>query len=301
MMLYNPFGQFLELFILLNWLKIKFQYILPKHLISRLIGRLAAAEAGSFTTLLIKLFIRQYQVDMSEAQESDPTHYKTFNDFFTRELKEDVRPICADEKHLAMSVDGTVSQLGKIEYDQIFQAKGHNYSLTALLGGNPDIAEPFKDGSFATIYLSPKDYHRIHMPMDGVLTDMIYVPGELFSVNPLTTENVPGLFARNERVVCVFESAKGKFVIVLVGATIVASIETIWAGTVTPPAGKNIQHWRYPKDSENTISLKKGEEMGLFKLGSTIVACFEPDMIEFNGQSSGDVTRLGEVFATLKH
>jgi len=301
MMLYNPTGHLLELSTLLNWFKIKLQYILPKHLLSRLVGKLAAAEAGSVTTTLIKLFVKQYNVDMSEAKESDPTQYKTFNEFFTRELKENMRPICEDEKHLAMSVDGTVSQLGKIDYDQIFQAKGHSYSLTALLGGNPDIAEPFKGGDFATIYLSPKDYHRIHMPMDGVLTDMIYVPGELFSVNPLTTENVPGLFARNERVVCVFESAKGKFVIVLVGATIVASIETIWAGTVTPPAGKNIQHWRYPKDSENTISLKKGEEMGLFKLGSTIVACFEPDMIEFNGQSSGDMTRLGEVFATLKH
>lgn len=300
MMLYNSVGQILELSTLLNWLKIKFQYILPKHLLSRLVGRLAAAEAGSVTTTLIKLFVKQYKVDMAEAKESDPKHYKTFNEFFTRELKEEARPICEDEKHLAMSVDGTVSQLGQIDYDQIFQAKGHNYSLTALLGGNPDIAEPFKGGDFATIYLSPKDYHRIHMPMDGVLTDMIYVPGELFSVNPLTTENVPGLFARNERVVCVFESAKGKFVIVLVGATIVASIETIWAGTVTPPTGKNIQHWRYPSDSENTISLKKGEEMGLFKLGSTIVACFEPDMIEFNGQSSGDMTRLGEVFATLK-
>ena len=300
MLLYNPFGQFLELSTLLNWFKIKFQYVLPKHLLSRLIGKLASAEAGSVTTLLIKLFIKKYQVDMSEAMESDPSHYKTFNEFFTRELKDGVRPVCQDDCHLAMSVDGTVSQLGKIEYDQIFQAKGHSYSLTALLGGNPDIAEPFKNGDFATIYLSPKDYHRIHMPMDGVLTDMIYVPGELFSVNPLTTENVPGLFARNERVVCVFESSKGKFAIVLVGATIVASIETIWAGTVTPPAGKNIQHWRYPKDSENTISLKKGEEMGLFKLGSTIVACFEPDMIEFNGQSSGDITRLGEVFAILK-
>lgn len=300
MMLYNPFGQLLECLNLFNWLKIKFQYVLPKHLLSRLVGKLAAAEADWLTTTLIKLFIKQYQVDMSEAKHADPAYYKTFNEFFTRELKDDVRPICEDVKQLAMSVDGTVSQLGKIDYDQIFQAKGHSYSLTALLGGNPDIAEPFKQGDFATIYLSPKDYHRIHMPMDAVLTDMVYVPGELFSVNPLTTENVPGLFARNERVVCVFESPKGKFAIVLVGATIVASIETIWAGTVTPPAGKNIQHWRYPKDSENTISLKKGEEMGLFKLGSTIVACFEPDMIEFNGQSAGDTTRLGEIFATLK-
>ncbi|WJG10064.1 archaetidylserine decarboxylase [Aliiglaciecola sp. LCG003] len=285
---------------MINWLKIKFQYLLPKHLLSRALGKLAAAEAGSVTTALIKMFIKQYNVDMSEAKESDPSYYRTFNHFFTRELKDGARPICQDPQHLAMSVDGTVSQLGDIKYDTIFQAKGHDYSLTTLLGGNPDLAEPFKGGKFATIYLSPKDYHRIHMPMDAILTDMVYVPGDLFSVNPLTTENVPGLFARNERVACMFESVHGKFAIVLVGATIVASIETIWAGTVTPPAGKNVQHWRYPKDSEGTISLKKGEEMGLFKLGSTIVACFEPDMIEFNGQSSGDVTRLGEIFATLK-
>ncbi|TRY31811.1 archaetidylserine decarboxylase [Aliiglaciecola sp. M165] len=285
---------------MINWLKIKFQYMLPKHLLSRLVGKLAAAEAGSLTTSLIKLFIKQYDVDMSEAKNPDPAYYRTFNEFFTRELKDGVRPICSEQNQLAMSVDGTVSQIGDIDFDTIFQAKGHDFSLTTLLGGNPDLAEPFKGGKFATIYLSPKDYHRIHMPMDGVLTDMVYVPGDLFSVNPLTTENVPGLFARNERVVCIFDSPKGKFSIVLVGATIVASIETIWAGTVTPPAGKNVQHWRYPADSENTVSLKKGEEMGLFKLGSTIVACFEPGMVEFNGQQSGDVTRLGEVFATLK-
>ncbi len=285
---------------LINWFKIKFQYVLPKHLLSRLVGKLAASEAGGLTTWLIKAFIKQFDVDMSEAKESDPHYYKTFNEFFTRELKDGMRPICEDSTQLSMPVDGTISQLGKIEFDTIFQAKGHDYSLTTLLGGNPDIAAPFQNGDFSTIYLSPKDYHRIHMPMDGVLTDMIYVPGELFSVNPLTTENVPGLFARNERVVCIFESSKGKFAIVLVGATIVASIETIWAGTVTPPAGKNVQHWRYPVDSENTVSLKKGEEMGLFKLGSTIVACFEPDMVEFNGQSNGDVTRLGEIYATLK-
>ncbi|GAB2677207.1 archaetidylserine decarboxylase [Aliiglaciecola sp. 3_MG-2023] len=285
---------------MISWFKIKLQYILPKHLLSRLVGKLAAAEAGGLTTALIKLFIKQFNVDMSEAKFPEPDHYRTFNEFFTRELKEGLRPICDDPKQLAMSVDGTVSQLGDIDFDTIFQAKGHNYSLTALLGGNPDISAPFQGGKFATIYLSPKDYHRIHMPLDGVLTDMIYVPGELFSVNPLTTQNVPGLFARNERVVCVFESKQGKFAIVLVGATIVASIETVWAGTVTPPPGQNVQHWRYPKDSENTITLAKGEELGLFKLGSTIVACFEPDMIDFNGQSSGDTTRLGEVFATLK-
>ena len=284
---------------MLNWFKIKLQYLLPKHALSRLVGSLAAAEAGSLTTQLIKLFIKQYKVDMSEADKPDAEDYKTFNEFFTRELKPGVRPMKAEENQLAYPVDGTVSQLGDIRQDTIFQAKGHDYSLTALLGGNPDIAAPFKNGKFATIYLSPKDYHRIHMPIDGTLTDMIYVPGELFSVNPLTTENVPGLFARNERVVSIFDTPKGKMAMVLVGATIVASIETTWAGTVTPPAGKNVCHWQYPA-GEEAISIAKGEEMGLFKLGSTIVACFEPDMVEFLEQNSGDVTRLGEVFANLK-
>lgn len=285
---------------MISWLKVKLQYVTPKHALSRLIGSLAAAEAGKVTTSLIKLFIKQYKVDMSEAIKSEPEDYKSFNEFFTRELKEGVRSSCDDPNQLAYPVDGTVSQLGDIDHDRVFQAKGHDYSLTSLLGGNPEIAAPFKDGKFATIYLSPKDYHRIHMPLDGQLTDMIYVPGELFSVNPLTTENVPGLFARNERVVSIFNTPKGKMALVLVGATIVASIETKWAGTVTPPAGKNVQHWQYPESGENSVSLAKGEEMGLFKLGSTIVACFEPNMIEFVDQQPGQSTRLGDLFANLK-
>lgn len=285
---------------MINWLKVNLQYLLPKHAISRLVGKLAAAEAGTVTTQLIKLFIKHFNVDMSEAIKERPEDFRTFNEFFTRELKPGARTITEDPLKLAYPVDGTISQLGDIEFDTVFQAKGHDYSLTTLLGGNPDIAEPFKNGTFATIYLSPKDYHRIHMPIDGVLTDMIYVPGELFSVNPLTTENVPGLFARNERVVTIFDTPQGKMAMVLVGATIVASIETIWAGTVTPPAGKNVQHWRYPAEGENAVTLKKGEEMGLFKLGSTVVACFEPEMADFLGQQSGDVTRLGEDFAALK-
>lgn len=282
-----------------NWFKIKLQYILPKHALSRLVGSLAAAKAGSLTTGLIKVFIKQFDVDMSEAEKPDAEDYETFNEFFTRELKEGARPMKATGSQLAYPVDGTVSQLGDIKQDTIFQAKGHDYSLTALLGGAPELAAPFKNGKFATIYLSPKDYHRIHMPIEGTLTDMIYVPGELFSVNPLTTENVPGLFARNERVVSIFDTPKGKMAMVLVGATIVASIETVWAGTVTPPAGKNVCHWQYPQ-GEDAITLEKGEEMGRFKLGSTIVACFEPDMVEFLEQSNGDITRLGDVFAQLK-
>ena len=285
---------------MINWLKVKLQYLLPKHALSRLVGSLAAAEAGSLTTGLIKVFVKHFKVDMSEAEQPDPEAYKTFNEFFTRPLKDGVRPMKASDNQLAYPVDGTVSQLGDIEFDSIFQAKGHSYSLTALLGGNAELAAPFKGGKFATIYLSPKDYHRIHMPIDGQLTDMVYVPGELFSVNPLTTENVPGLFARNERVVSIFDTPKGKMAMVLVGATIVASIETKWAGTVTPPAGKTVCHWTYPKDCEESVHIAKGEEMGLFKLGSTIVACFEPDMVEFLEQQPGDVTRLNDIFANLK-
>ncbi|GGO65793.1 archaetidylserine decarboxylase [Bowmanella pacifica] len=281
-------------------IKVSLQYLLPKHALSRLVGKLAAAQAGFLTTWLIKLFIKQFKVDMEEAQQPNPEKYKSFNEFFTRPLKEGVREIVEDPQKLAHAVDGTVSQLGDIEADRIFQAKGHDYSLTTLLGGDAELAKPFEGGKFATIYLSPRDYHRIHMPMDGQLTDMVYVPGELFSVNPLTTAHVPGLFARNERVVSFFDTPHGKMALVLVGATIVASIETKWAGTVTPPTGKQVQRWQYPAQGNNAVALKKGEEMGLFKLGSTIVAVFEPGMVELENMQPGDVTRLGQPFATLK-
>ena len=282
---------------MLDWFKISVQYILPKHLLSRIVGWLAAAEAGLITQVLIKTFVKAFKVDMSEAKHSDPSYFKTFNAFFTRELKDDIRPIVEGDKQLCQSVDGRVSQFGKIIGDDIFQAKGHNYSLTTLLGGKPELANVFKGGDFATIYLSPKDYHRIHMPIDGKLCDMLHVPGELFSVNPLTAANVPGLFARNERVVTIFDTPAGKVAIVLVGATIVASIETVWAGNITPPAGKTVQHWQYEGQD---ISLNKGDEMGRFKLGSTIVVCFEPNAVEFSDLQAGMVTRLGQPFASIK-
>nr|WP_297349619.1 archaetidylserine decarboxylase [uncultured Glaciecola sp.] len=282
---------------MLDWFKIHVQYILPKHLVSRMVGWLAAAEAGVVTQFFIRTFIKAFKVDMSEAKYSDPTHYNTFNAFFTRQLKDDSRPIEDNEKQLCHSVDGRVSQFGKIIGDAIFQAKGHNYSLTTLLGGKPELASIFKGGDFATIYLSPKDYHRIHMPIDGKLTDMLHIPGELFSVNPLTAANVPDLFARNERVVTIFDTPVGKVAIVLVGATIVASIETVWAGNIAPLAGKTVQHWQY---EDQDIQLNKGDEMGRFKLGSTIVVCFEPNAVEFTDLQAGMVTRLGEPFATAK-
>lgn len=283
---------------MLDQLKILGQYLLPKHLISRLLGKLASAEAGGLTTFLIETFIRKYQVNMAEAHYSDPKHYKTFNDFFTRELCEGARPILAEENQLAMPVDGKVSQVGQITQGRIFQAKGHDFSARELLGGFDLDVAPFDEGSFANIYLAPKDYHRIHMPVAGKLEKMLFVPGDLFSVNPLTAENIPNLFARNERVVAIFSTEKGPMAMVLVGATIVASIETVWAGTVAPANGKQVQVWDY---SNQDIYLEKGQEMGRFKLGSTIVALFPKDTLEFaETLTPGAPTRLGEVFATYQ-
>ncbi len=283
----------------MDQLKITLQYILPKHLISRLVGYLAAAKLGFVSHALIKLFIKAYGINMAEAQFENAEAYRSFNEFFTRPLKDGMRPIVADTSLLAHPVDGTVSQLGDIEGDQLIQAKGHYYSVEALLGGDKATAAPYQNGKFACIYLAPKDYHRIHMPVDGVLREMIYVPGDLFSVNPLTAENVPGLFARNERVVTIFDTPVGQMALVLVGATIVASIETVWAGTVTPPTGKEVFRWQYPAEGPNAVHLKKGDEMGRFKLGSTVVLTFEKDQVEFLPTNyPGSVTRMGTAFAT---
>ncbi|MDX1525937.1 MAG: archaetidylserine decarboxylase [Pseudidiomarina maritima] len=288
---------------MVNWdsVKIQAQHWTPKHALSRLVGRFAAAKAGWFTQLFIRWFIRQYKINMSEALHEDPRAYKTFNEFFTRQLKPELRPLKAAAKHeFAHPVDGAISQLGDIEDGRIFQAKGHDYSLTELLGGDPRDSHPFKSGDFATIYLAPKDYHRIHMPCDGVLRKMIYVPGDLYSVNPFTAANVPNLFARNERVVCIFDSEHGPFAMVLVGATIVASIGTVWSGTVTPPRGPSVHSWNYPSSGEQAILLKKGEEMGHFKLGSTVILTFPDDMIDFADElEPGSVTRMGELLGTL--
>ena len=273
---------------------------MPKHFISRLVGKLAAAKAGGLTTALIKLFIKQYKIDMSEAKYPNPAHYKTFNEFFTRPLKEGIRPLAEESDIIAHPVDGAISQLGDVVDGQIIQAKGHDYSLQALLGGKEEDTAPFLGGKFATIYLAPKDYHRIHMPVDGTLSKMIYVPGDLFSVNPLTAQNVPNLFARNERVVAIFETEIGPLAMVLVGATIVASIETIWAGTVTPPAGKDVFSWNYPTTGDNAITLKKGEEMGRFKLGSTVILAWGANQAEFlSDQHPETVTRMGTPFAKI--
>lgn len=279
-------------------IKIIGQYCLPKHAISRAMGRFAASESGSLTTSFINWFIKQYKIDMSEAEREDAKDYKTFNDFFTRALKPGLRPI--SDTDLVLPVDGCVSQLGPMKAGRIIQAKGHDYSAFTLLGGDKERAKPFANGHFATIYLAPKDYHRIHMPMDATLREMVYVPGDLFSVNPLTAQNVPGLFARNERVAAIFDTASGPMAMVLVGATIVASIETTWHGTVTPPSNQ-LDSWDYPACGDEAITFKKGDEMGRFKLGSTVVMLFGDDMLKaFEPHlEEGVVTRLGQPMAEL--
>lgn len=252
------------------------QYLLPKQALTTLAGKFASAQAGSTTTSVILWFVGKYRVDMNEAAEPDITRYASFNDFFTRALKSGVRPIA--NTTLVCPVDGAVSQCGPIERDQIFQAKGHAYSTTALVGGDVSLAQQFTDGDFATIYLSPRDYHRIHMPCEGRLTRMIYVPGALFSVNPLTAAHVPGLFAVNERVVCVFDSDEGPFVLTLVGATIVGSMSTVWHGVVNAERTGKMQEWQY---EPGAVTLAKGAEMGRFQLGSTVVLLFQKGRANF--------------------
>jgi len=266
------------------------QYLLPKQALTVLAGKLASKEAGNLTTSVIRWFVGRYNVNMAEAANPDIASYKSFNEFFTRPLKDGARPFA--EADFLCPVDGAISQFGAIERDQIFQAKGHRYSTTALVGGDRKLAEQFENGSFATLYLSPRDYHRIHMPCAGKLTRMIYVPGALFSVNPTTARGVPGLFARNERVVCVFESAFGPFVLTLVGATIVGSMATVWHGTVNPPRPGVVREWRY---DEQNIVLQKGDEMGRFLLGSTVVMLFPKDTLAFNPDwAPARALRMGE-------
>ncbi len=266
------------------------QYLIPKQAITALAGKLAGARAGSTTTSVIRWFVKRYNVNMAEAANPDIASYATFNDFFTRPLKDGARPLA--QADLLCPVDGAISQFGPINKDQIFQAKGHSYSTTALVGGDAALAAEFEDGHFATLYLSPKDYHRIHMPCAGVLRRMIYVPGDLFSVNPTTARGVPGLFARNERVVCVFDSPQGPFVQVLVGATIVGSMATVWHGQINPPRPGHLWERLY---KDGGVNLAQGAEMGRFLLGSTVVLLFPRGPLVFNPQwAPAGTIRMGE-------
>ncbi|MDR6768004.1 phosphatidylserine decarboxylase [Acidovorax delafieldii] len=269
------------------------QYLLPKQALTTLAGKFASAQLGGLTTSVIRWFVGRYNVNMAEAANPDIASYTSFNDFFTRALKPGARPLA--QADLICPVDGAISQFGPIAKDQVFQAKGHTYSTTALVGGDAAAAARFDNGHFATLYLSPRDYHRIHMPCAGELTRMVHVPGDLFSVNPTTARGVPGLFARNERVVCFFESAHGPFVLVLVGATIVGSMATVWHGQVNPPRTGVLRQWDY---APGQVSLQKGDEMGRFLLGSTVVMLFPQGPLQFNPQwSPTRPIQLGEAMA----
>ena len=270
------------------------QYLMPKQAMTALAGVVANWRGGANTTGIIRRFVARYGVNMAEAAEPDIAKYATFNDFFTRALKPGARPLAQSE--WVSPVDGAISQCGAIEGEQIFQAKGHRYSATALVGGDTKLAAAFTNGHFATLYLSPKDYHRIHMPCAGKLTRMIHVPGDLFSVNPTTARGVPGLFARNERVVCVFEGERGPWVLVLVGATIVGSMATVWHGIVNPPRPGTVRDWRY---DEKDVPLAQGAEMGRFLLGSTVVLLFPPGPMRFNpAWAPGGAIRMGQAMAS---
>jgi phosphatidylserine decarboxylase len=267
-------------------LSVYLQYLLPKQALTELAGRFARWQGGRWTHAVIRWFIKHYHVNMEEAADSDVTHYASFNDFFTRALQPGARPLA--NAQWVCPVDGAISQFGRIDGDQIFQAKGHRYSTRALVGGDAQLAAQFQNGDFATIYLSPKDYHRIHMPAAGRLLRMIHVPGDLFSVNPATAQGVPGLFARNERVVCVFDT----FVMVLVGATIVGSMATTWHGVVNPPRSPTVREWHY---DDAAIHLQQGDEMGRFLLGSTVVMLWPSNTLLINKHwEPGMGVRLGE-------
>ncbi len=273
-------------------LKVLLQHLLPKQRLTSLAGHVAGAQHGAVTTRLIRWFVQKYNVDMSEAEHPDLGSYQSFNDFFTRPLKVGARPLASAD--FTCPVDGAISQFGSIDDHHIVQAKGHRFTTTELVGGDTDLAADFQHGSFANLYLSPKDYHRLHMPCDGRLTRMIYVPGALFSVNPVTARGVPNLFARNERVVCVFESLEhGSFVMVLVGATIVGSMATVWHGVVNPRRTGRVSKWDY---ADQDVVLRQGEEMGRFLLGSTIVLLFRKDAIVFKADWAPErPVRLGEM------
>ncbi len=273
------------------------QHITPQKTLSRAIGRIAECENRWVKNTFISQFIKKYQVDMSEAINSDPLSYRNFNDFFTRAIRPELRPICDQDDGIACPADGAISQLGNIEYGTLFQAKGHHYSLTDLLGGDASLSNQFLGGSFATVYLSPKDYHRVHMPLTGRLTKMIHIPGKLFSVNKVTAEQIPNVFARNERTVCLFDTEAGPMAVILVGAMIVASIETVWAGQVTP-FNKQVVTWDY--GALNNIELKKGEEMGRFKLGSTAIVLFGKDAINWEESLQAETpTKMGMHFGRI--
>lgn len=265
-----------------NQLQVISQYIIPQHGLSRIIGSIISSRQEKLKNYLIDFFIKRYQVDMRDAIETNPHAYSDFNSFFTRKLRPETRPIVQGEDTIACPADGLISEFGTINDSMLLQAKNHQYSITDILGGLKDEAATFINGEFATIYLAPKDYHRVHIPISGELRKMIHVPGKLFSVNLCTADHVPNLFARNERVICIFDTKFGPMAVILVGAMIVASIHTVWAGAITPSAKKQITIWNYP-DNHTPLILQKGAELGHFQLGSTVIVLFGPNTIKWTG------------------
>lgn len=275
--------------------KIAFQYMMPQLYLTQAAGWLAERKWGAVTHLIIKLFAKKYQVNLAEAEKTEASDYASFNEFFIRPLKEHARPINQDPKALCLPADGRVSESGRIEENQLLQAKGHHFSLETLLANDFTLADKFKNGDFITTYLSPRDYHRVHMPCDATLRKMIYVPGELFSVNPFLAEHVPNLFARNERVICEFDTVFGPMVQILVGATITASMSTVWAGVINPPRTKEVMVYEYLTTGETAVHLKKGQEMGAFRLGSTVINLFPKGAVELETYlKAGEPTKMGE-------
>lgn len=282
---------------MLDRLKIALQYLLPKYRLSQLAGWFAEQSAGPLTQILIRLFIGYYRINMEDAELPSPSSYNTFNEFFTRRLRPAARHFVDDNRWLASPVDGAVGQLGSIEKEYLLQAKGHNYQLDQLVAGDAELVDIFRDGRFASLYLSPRDYHRVHMPCDGLLRKMIYVPGDRFSVNGLTAAHVPNLFARNERVIAIFDTAFGPIAQILVGAAIVGSITVVWAGRVQSVTG-DITHQVYSMTGVSSVRLKRGAEMGYFKLGSTVINLFAPNQILFADHLECCSTiKLGERYA----
>lgn len=279
-------------------LKVLSHRLTPKYLLTRLAGFLAARDLGKTTTFFINVFINKYKINMSEANQENPASYHTFNDFFTRTLKPGMRPIDENEASIVMPVDGTMAEFGETKFERLIAAKGQDYSLRNLLGGSSDYQD-FSNGNFACIYLSPSNYHRIHMPIDGTLKKMVYIPGKFYSVNPTYVEAIDELFTKNERVVCFFDTKAGPMAMVLVGATIVGSISTSWAGVITPGNKRELKTWDY-SELTTPITLKKGEEMGKFLLGSTVITCFAPNGINFaNELKTAQAVKLGTVLGTI--
>jgi phosphatidylserine decarboxylase len=282
---------------MLKKINIYIQYLVPQHLLSRFVAFFANCSWPWFKNRFITWYIAHYKVDMSLAEQPNINAYKTFNEFFIRKLKPACRPISANPNEIICPVDGTISQIGKVEGHQLIQAKGVKYNLAALLG-DEKYAEVFKGGEFSTIYLSPKDYHRAHIPLDGKLVEMFYVPGNLFSVNSLTAQFVPNLYARNERMIAIFATEVGLMAVIMVGAIIVAGINTVWSGKVAPNKSKSIERWQYA--SENKYIFKKGDEIGHFELGSTVIVLFEPNKIVWNSQLKNNLSvQFGQTFGNF--